>query len=300
MKNRIKKALSLLLSFLMVLSVMPVVSLAATQIEDAIVTVFNADGSQDGILDSTATADILSDNWYYTHHEGTALGASEDTTAVANNLARVAKFTQADSGIAWSWADEVTVKRIDLWIHTEGGVKDYEIQTSEDGENWNDTVFQGSFDPHHEGTMYDRSMSLASYYPIVLNEAIQTKYIRFVIKSFIDSTETAYIAEAKVYDTNMINFGEIGIFSSYKARSPYLWGFLLSGHTGTLTEQTNSAYTGGRNNGGILPAWSSGQTVRYPTNDHVKPEEGIWYATSFYRSKAKVNRVGFDVLGKSP
>lgn len=301
--KKFKSALSLLTAIVMVFAIMPGAMAKTAQIADAAISVFNADGTTTGILADGKTTEILRDDWYYTHKEGAGLGGNADVTAISANLDKVAKFTAEDSGIAWSWENPVSVKRIDLWIHTDGGVKDYEIQTSNDGTTWNETpVKSGTFAAHLEGDLktYDKNMKMACYYPIILDNAVETKYIRFVIKNFIDETNTAYIAEAKVYNTNSINFAETGHYDGNAANSPYLWGYTVSGIGNNVYEhQNNTSYTHARDGGRFLPHWGSTNSVAYPAADPNldKIDEGIWYTTSFYRSFAKINRIGFKAAG---
>lgn len=305
MTKQLKSAFSILLTLAMLISVMPSEKVSAASVFDAEISVFNADGTSTGIVDSSITdvkTQLLGDNWYYTHYEGvTNLGVTNETngptnTAVSQNLARVAKFSEVDSGIMFSWDEDVTVKRLDLWILNDGGIKDYEIQISSDGTDWEEPAFiSGTFDAPYSGKLSDHFMTLALYYPIVFENKVETQYLRFVIKSFIDEQNpVAYISEAVIRDTNDVNLSKLDFYTSSggnRMNSPFMWGFTLSQNN---ENSTNVAVNSSTNSGKIWPCWGSGSKL----NVTADATDGIWIANSFYRSKVKVNRVGFNISGE--
>lgn len=222
-----------------------------------------------------ANESVLSDGEHYFFYNPPA-----DRTPSAN-LDKLAKFTSVDSGIMFKLSE--TVKRLDLWILSHGGIKDYEIQTSADGLTW-ETHQSGSFTKYD--TVVAENDTKASYYPVVLENPVNSKYMRFVIKSFYDNSKGAYISEAQLYNHNNIDFTKQGVYGTGKGKinySPYVTNYYLTQGKSTMTGFTKGNLT-------FFPA---------DTDGNIKPimpdENACWYVTDFYRSKVKVNRVGINI-----
>lgn len=222
-----------------------------------------------------ANESVLSDDAHYFNYN-----TPSDRTP-SNNLDKLAKFTSVDSGIIFKLSE--TVKRLDLWTLSHGGIQDYEIQTSEDGSVWS-THQSGSF------TKYDNTVAenatRASYYPVVLQNEVTAKYMRFVIKSFYDNSKGAYISEAKLYNHNNIDFTQQGVYGTGAGKinySPYVRNYFLTQGIDTLA------------------GFTKGETAFFPadSNGNIKgiaPDaNACWYVTDFFRSKVKVNRVGINI-----
>lgn len=302
MKKNLKTAFSLMVAALMIVGMVPSAMAAVNKGLTADSTaLFGTANFAEGY-----NAGILTDDYYYVSYDT----GSYKGVVLKDNLSKVAAFTAADSGIVWTWNNPVSVKRIDLWILDVGGVGDFEIQTSEDS-SWNSpvTVASGNLD-HYTGTtvLNEEAPALASYYPIVLQKEVRNvKNLRFVIKSFADSNNKAYISQAMVYDTNDINLGEHKLLSQSKTangHSPYLRGYALSTTEKETVNSSNGSIYTAQADGTMWPYWSSGDVINltpfavadnYPDATKDKIDGNMWYGTSSYLSKIVINKIRLNV-----
>jgi len=242
-------------------------------------TAFNAVGTTTGIFAEGTDESILTDKYYYVAYDYDLLKKNNPSVTIADNVNRFAKLEGENSGIKWSWSVKTTTKRLDMWLAGAGGIKDYEIQKSNNGTTW-EKVQSGEF--------AQASDTYAYYYPIVLDEPVTAKNLRIVAKSFYGDAKTAYISETIVRDTNDINLGQDSLIGKqadnvqYWSYSPYLVGFNASD---TTSGSCLNGYTY------IYPVYSAGGSAGSVKAD----ENGLWYATSFGSSKVKVNKFGVKV-----
>lgn len=245
------------------------------------------------VFEDETDSSLLDDGFYYVAGEINDTNCPGATTKPADNPQNFAKFTQVDSGIEYIWENETTVKRLELWMWRAGAVKDYEIQVSDDGEVWTKHA-EGSLD--QTVTVADANLSAAVFYP-VLFDSVTTKHLRFVIKSFKDASQGAYISEVKHFENNNTNltgtFFFKNIFESLTSTgahviSPYTSGFYVS-----ETAVNNTAYL--KNSPYIWPFfWNKTLTTVTPD-----PDGTAWYATTTGNSPIAVNRVSYKITSGS-
>ena len=242
-------------------------------------------------------AGILTDNFYYVKHDCEKMSDPD----VKQNLAEVAKFTSTDSGIQYS--NEVptteTVRRLDLWILNDGGIKDYHVAASDDGSGWT-TVKSGTFARGHasytndttyngDGSVNKKADTFASYYPVIFDNPVNAAYVRFVIDSFYDDTKGAYISQAILSDTNEINLAAYGkLPNNYSETNSWAYSPYIVGFSGTCAPVS---YDTAR----IWCHYSNG----YQGYGMVKESGNLYYATTFGDARVKVNRVGINLSAGS-
>ncbi len=278
MKKTLKSLLSVLTVATMLLAFVPGTLVSAAVVE-ATVTTFG-----DGVVftpngETSTDASLLTDKFYAVPAE-----LADPTTA----LYRFAQFTETESGIQFAFSEAKTVKRLDLWIYTAGAVKDYEIQISSDG-----TVYNY----YTSGTLeQDLTSDTSCYYPILF-DAVETQYLRFVIKSFKDDASGAYIAEAELLDSNLVNLTATrqlpttGSTAENKlAGSKYARGFAIS-HPYTTSSAAAYWCDGGR----IWSVTSSRVQTVGPDTGAAEDSTVAWYATRFTGNEVKVNRVVVNI-----
>ena len=278
MKQSFKSLISILTVATMIVAMMPT-AMAANTIPGSLpatVTVF-----RNGVTDATANASVLTDGFYYL---GDSVITGKSYAFDANKVITFNRETE-NSGIMWSFDEVTPVKRIDLWVLQIGAIGEYVIETrNSDEESWK-TVHTGTLDMYDEfndpktasnSRFYTDTTgnTRSSYFPVILPQNISAKDIRFRIVSFPTSIKdngtqinTAYIAEAKIYNTNEINLGYKN--SSYK--SPYIYSLFM-------TTGNNKYYSGS-----TQAIWSSGGLK--PSNNKLS------YGTAFGYSNVKINKI---------
>ena len=245
----------------------------------------------DASFDGGNDAGILTDSFCYVAYDRVKMADPD----VKRNLDKVAKFTAVNSGILYANEIPVEVKRLDLWILNNGGIKEYRVEKSDNKKDWT-SVKAGEFKKYtsapvddtiynEDGSVNKKATTQASYYPVIFDEPVKAAYIRFVIESFYDNEKGAYISEALLRDTNEINLAQQGVMknvyneTNYWAYSPYIVGF-----NGTCDPTPYSSAE-------IWSHWSNG----YKGYGMKKKSDNFYYATTFGASKVKVNRVGIEL-----
>lgn len=311
MKKNFKKVMSLLICALMLFAFVPG-TLAANL--TATITVFNADGTSDGILQDGITTAIFTDKCYYTFYNYDTYDANDATRIssyeLSENLDRVATFSEEGSGMEFDFGSAKTVKRLDLWMLNVGGIKDYKVEAYIGGK-WEpltaeDAAFKvastgitanytGADEKTHEKIR-------ASYYPVILDSAVTTQKIKFTIVSFQDDeNKVAYISETMVRDTNEENLGRQNVHSNQYGRgaySPYIAGYGASAsYDNNKNVQTSHSSFGSSGSGKMIGGYTSAKwsSLFFPGEDAANPDEGIWYATGFDYSFVKVNKIGLSL-----
>ena len=184
-----KKIFSYIIMVVIVLSTLQLVGVAAYSdyTIQPTVTLFG-EGTSAGDGTAVRDAGVLSDGFRYTYKDYQTEGKIVPTA----NLTRFIKFTQMNSGVQFEWTEKQVVNRLELWIWRLGAINGYEVQTSENGTVWN-TVKSGNFDQTVQTP--EDAKSVNAYAEFVSFDSVYTKYLRFVIKSFKDNTNGAYISE---------------------------------------------------------------------------------------------------------
>jgi len=298
MKKSFKSLISILTIAMMLLAMVPT-AMAASKVEapiPATISIF-----RDGV-ETAEAATVLTDDYYYAagdcgNYNGVVL--NDGTT---DNTSKVITFNSTNSGIMWSFGKTTQVKRIDLWVLTLGGVNKYDVQSSMNGVDWTDVVTDGTldtFDGAHSGDVTKATRS--SYYPVIFPAPVTAKYIRFKIDEFItvaEETTTAYIAEARIYNTNEINLGRINYFNgttdAVRTVSPYLEKFVMSNKkakSGTygFSSGNNARMWVGYSNALIPYTLEDGETAGKNVTEEDKGR--MWWATTVNESKIKINRI---------
>lgn len=220
-----KKIFSYILTVVIVLSMLQLVGVAAYSdyTVQPTVTLFG-----EGTEELTPT--LLSDGFRYTYKDY----VTESKTPSAN-LEKFIKFTDINSGAQFEWTEKQVVNRLEVWIWRLGAINEYEVQTSENGTVWN-TVKTGSFDQTVQAPKDANSFN--AYAEFVSFDSVYTKYLRFVIKSFKEDTNGAYISEIiprngtpanltateKSGNTNYAPYAELAQYSNTHSWSDNQWG----------------------------------------------------------------------------
>lgn len=210
-------------------------------------------------------ASVLSDGIYFSPYEI----MKNPAELPADNYDKMIKILHEGGYIDYSWISEDNISSLNLWIYPQGAVKDWEIQSSEDGLNYDTLIAEGSFDKA------SISNSTAGCYNVIFEE-MATKHMRFLVKSFNEGFEYAYISEAK------------------PGKGKYI-DFIKAVEEDTAYSHTMKGYVSSPVNGENAGA-SKSQTKVWPVKDgknlFIKPNNGLcWYATGFSVPNQKINRV---------
>lgn len=104
---------------------------------------------------------------------------------VKRNLDKVAKFTAVNSGILYANEIPAEVKRLDLWILNNGGIKEYRVEKSDNKKDWT-SVKAGEFKKYtsapvddtiynEDGSVNKKATTQASYYPVIFDEPVKRR-----------------------------------------------------------------------------------------------------------------------------
>lgn len=114
-------------------------------------------------------------------------------------------FDKADTGIEWKFDQTTTVKAVDLWTWPAYAINNYELWYDDNG-TWVKAK-EETFNPLAKARgnvsvdSNNENRSVAYWNSIVLDEAIETNKLKFVIKDLNDDAYGAYITEADVRGT---------------------------------------------------------------------------------------------------
>ena len=225
-------------------------------------------------------ASLLTDGFFFSSYDKEVSG-NINPAERPDKFARITDNypgSQEEKYIEYDWYEADIVKRLDLWVWPMGAIKEYSIETSEDGNEWI---------PHSNGNVNENVASdtavignQAVYYPILFDE-IKTKHLRFKISSLEEGVTEAYIAEAAPKRDNNISFTQSpdGAEGTYKGYSHYMESYVVSG-----ASDENPSYR--KSSKAVWPVCSDGG-VLYATPNATN----VWYATGFSTLPVKINRV---------
>ena len=304
MEKTIKSLCSLFVAAVMVLCMVPSAMAAITEgIEIETVALVGSGAGFSG-TDLKAT---MNDNWFLNQFDRKVLEYNSTASGLEANVSKMVKLTEIGDGLEFTLAEKATVKRLDLWIMSLGGIKDYRVLASDDGTNYDITVADATFPLYNGTTEATDANAVSSYYPIVFDAPVEAKSIKFVVDSFVNDDESvAYISEAKLYNTNEIDLGQNTDLQNVKlSSSSYLYGYspyvsdytawgLRSGISNTISSSSENRYS---SDGQMWPYGDNNGTLYYPSKSSSSTY--LWWGTTFGNSKVKINKIGLDLEHRS-
>ena len=300
MNKKLNLILSILTATVMLLNIMPV---AMAETTTGVLAPLSATITTFGTVEGNVS--VLTDDFFYSPYDAATKyspTASKKQGAALNDTTKgdVVGFTSTDSGIKWAFSNETAVKRIDLWILTHGGIGEYTVTAKNDTEDLGE-ITTGNLTPVYTHTNATAGGVHATYYPIVFPSEVKATEVTLAIDSFGTEANAAYISEARIYNTNEINLGEHGLFSSTgtdQGWSPYLERYAMSAKN-SATTATTVAYNSS-NTREMWPYTSSGVDYLRESGATSTFEGGggrAWYATSLGSGKAKINKLTVNING---
>jgi len=313
MNKRFKSAISLLLTMVMLTGIAPFSIHAAVDQGIEIETVAPIGSASFEGEDLLAA---MGDNWFLNQYDRKVLDDAGNTSTLSANLDKMIKLTEVGDGLEFTLVEKAIVKRLDLWIISLGGIEDYTVLVSEDGVNYDITVADAQFPLYNGSAVATDADAVSSYYPIVFDAPVEAKSIKFVVDSFADNSSTAYISEARLYDTNDINLGKnIALQGPKKLSnnnyltgfSPYICEYSSYGklsQSGTKVSSSDDFYYSKRAD---TAKWVPGQMWPYyqnstsailvaPVNHSDASLSYFWWGTTFGHSKVKINKIGLNLV----
>ena len=223
-------------------------------------------------------ASLLTDGFFFSAYDKEVNGNILPTES-PERFAKFENNSVDDNYIEYKWSEKDKVRRMDLWVWPAGAIGEYAIETSEDGAAWTEHS-SGSAD---ENVLPDGNAEFngqAVYYPILFDE-VNTKYLRFRIKSFGEGFSAAYISEAVLKRNNNTNFVQApdNAAGAYFGHSHF-----MGSYTASNTTDSNPIYR--KSSKAVWPVLPDSTSVQISANG-----TSAWYAAAFNTLPVKINRV---------